>query len=959
MAKEKIMLIDGNSILNRAFYGLQGPQLLATSYGLYTNGVYGFLNILFKYLEEEHPDYICVAFDMKAPTFRHDQYEGYKANRQGMPDELAVQVPVIKEVLDAMNITRIEYPGYEADDLIGWLSSCAEAKNLEVVIVTGDRDSLQLVSENTRVKLPTTRFGKTTTEEYDNQSFLEKYGITPLQYIDVKALMGDKSDNIPGVKGIGEKTAFELIKQFGSIEEIYNNLDKIDRKSVREKLEADKEMAFLSKKLATIERKIPEELCTIEELKIKDYKTEKLYQVFKKLEFKSLIQKLGLEDIALKNEENVATGAEQNAISAEVPKNVLWINSLNDLQKLKERISMRGEIAIFPIMEDTREKGDLAGKLVGFAVSWMENNEDNENKKKNEENIEENNEENNEGNRQVLKSHNFISAYVDVSNGLSDANAEQFEEQFITDFKDIFENETIKKWGHNVKSFLIYLICKGIDLQGLAFDTMIAAYILNPSRQTYKVSELAAEYLNEKLIDIEDMMNRGKNKTAHKEDELYKDIDLAGAAVSYSQAIYKLKDVLARKIKENEQEVLYYEIELPLIEVLASMEYHGFKVNEDELKSFSIELDERIEELKKEIYDLAGEEFNINSTKQLGEILFDKLGLPVVKKTKTGYSTDAEVLEQLAPMHKIVSNILEYRQLMKLKSTYVDGLISVINKKTGKIHSSFNQTVVVTGRISSTEPNLQNIPVRLELGRKIRRVFVPSGEEYILIDADYSQIELRVLAHISGDENFIEAFRNNEDIHTSTAARVFGVPADEVTLMMRSKAKAINFGIIYGIGDFSLAKDLGVTRKQAKMYIDEYLDKYPGVRKYMKNIVEEGKSKGYVSTLFNRRRYLPELSSKNHNIRAFGQRVALNAPVQGTAADIIKIAMVKVYKNLKRRKMKSRLILQVHDELVIEAHVDEKEEVIEILKNSMEKAVDLKVPLKVDIKVGKNWYETK
>ncbi|NSW92291.1 MAG: DNA polymerase I [Firmicutes bacterium] len=910
MHADKLMLIDGNSILNRAFYGLQGPQLLSTSDGLYTNGVYGFLNVLFKYLEEEQPQYICVAFDMKAPTFRHEQYDGYKAKRKGMPDELAVQVPVIKEVLDAMNITRVEYEGYEADDIIGWLSLCGEKKGMEVVIVTGDRDSLQLISGSTRVKLPTTRYNKTQTEEYDYNTFLDKYKIRPEQLIDVKALMGDASDNIPGVKGIGEKTALDLIRKFGSIEELYNNIDQVERKSIREKLEAEKELAFLSKKLATIERSMPEELCSIEQLKIREYNNKRLYEVFKRLEFKSLIDKLELQ-------KKIYESAENKQENRQNSNRVIYVKELDELKNLKNLIISQKEISFFHLLDKDMpgQNTTLAGNLAGVALSW--GGED--------------------------------SAYIEIGKGIS-------ERDFIWEFKDVFENESIKKYGHNVKSFLVYLKCVNVNIKGLAFDTMIGAYILNPSKDTYLVSELSVEYLKTDVMPVEGLSGKGKSHVC------YRDIpceDVIPVATGYSQAIYKLQKILDQLIKANQQEILYYSIELPLIHVLADMEYYGFKVNKDELIALSKELDEKIESLGREIYNLAGEEFNINSTKQLGEVLFEKLKLPVKKKTKTGYSTDAEVLEQLIREHEIISYILEYRQLMKLKTTYADGLISMINPETGKIHTKFNQTVVVTGRISSTEPNLQNIPVKLEMGRKIRKVFEPSDENYILTDADYSQIELRVLAHISGDENLIAAFMNNEDIHTSTASKIFGIPKDKVTPLMRDRAKAVNFGIIYGIGDFSLAKDLGITRKEARKYIDDYLGKYPGVRQYMRDIITAGKEQGYVTTIFNRRRYLPELTSNNFNIRSFGERIALNTPIQGSAADIIKVAMVKIYNKLKSNNMKSRLILQVHDELIIETHIDEKNEVIKILKECMETAVTLRVPLMVDIKIGKNWYEVK
>ena len=913
MCADKLMLIDGNSILNRAFYGLSGSQLLSTSNGFYTNGIYGFLNILFKYLEEEQPQYICVAFDMRAPTFRHEQFEAYKAKRKGMPDELAMQLPVLKEILDAMNIKTVEYEGYEADDIIGWLSLCGEQKGMDVVIVTGDRDSLQLISKYTRVKIPVTKYGKTQTEEYDYATFIEKYGITPRQMIDVKALMGDPSDNIPGVKGIGEKTALELIKEFGCIEELYDNIEKVKSESVKQKLKEGKEMAFLSKKLATIKREVPEKLCDIEELKIQDYANRRLYEILKKLEFNTFIDRLELrekvfEDSLSEQNENI----DKNNIS------IIHIKELEELRKLKNVLSKQTEITFFHLLNknNPRENTTLEGNLEAFVILWCNDN----------------------------------SAFIEICKNLS-------EQDFAFELKDFFEDESIKKIGHNVKDFIVYLKCMGINMKGLVFDTMIASYILNPSKDTYLVSELSFEYLKRDLMPVENIIEKGRTKNSY-----FKNVpisDILNSTIAYCQAIYELREILNQLIKSNGQEVLYYEIEVPLINVLAGMEYHGFKVNKEELISLSKEFDEKIKLLEKEIYVLAGEEFNINSPKQLGVILFEKLKLPVKKKTKTGYSTDAEVLEKLSSEHEIVSLILEYRQLMKLKSTYTDGLLNVINPNTGKIHSKFNQTVVVTGRISSTEPNLQNIPIKLEIGKKIRKVFVPSDEDYILTDADYSQIELRVLAHISGDENLISAFKNNEDIHVSTASKVFGVPKEEVTPFLRNRAKAVNFGIIYGIGEFGLAKDLGITREEARKYIDEYLEQYPGVRQYMHDIISFGKDKGYVSTIFNRRRYLPELASDNHMIRSFGERIALNAPIQGSAADIIKIAMVKVNNTLESNNMKSKLILQVHDELLVDTHIGDKEEVFKILKDCMENAVLLKVPLVVDIKSGKNWYEVK
>jgi DNA polymerase-1 len=898
----KLMVVDGNSILNRAFYGLKGSQLLATSDGLYTNAVYGFINILNKYMDEETPDYLCVAFDMKAPTFRHKEFDGYKAKRKGMPEELAVQLPVIKEVLDAMNIKRLEFEGYEADDIIGSISLCAEKRGMNVIIITGDRDALQLASQSTRIKIPTNRSGRAETDEYDYDRVVERFGVTPAQLIDVKGLMGDQSDNIPGVPGVGEKTASRLISTFESIETLYENIDKISKKGVKEKLLAGRDLAFMSKKLATIEREIPQ-VCIMDmgTFKIDSVDETRLYEIFKRLEFKSFIEKFNLSP---KHQKEAPADSYTVAVDC--------IRQADELEKLKTDIFLHNELAVSYHIDKT---GGFATKLTGLSLTW-----------------------------QIGKS-----VYIDFNQCID-------EDLFLASFKEVLENADIKKYGHDMKNFILYLRSKGIMLKGLCFDTMIGAYIINPSKETYTVAELTEEYLKSSIEPVEQLCGKGRSFTPYKDIPVER---LSPVAGTHSESIFRLWKILDRVIHESAQDELYYTIELPLVEVLADMEYHGFKVNVDGLKALSLELEAIIERLTGEIYMLAGEEFNINSPKQLGVILFEKLNLPVIKKTKTGYSTNAEVLEKLAPMHEIVSRILEYRQMVKLKSTYAEGLLNVINPDTGRIHSSFNQTVTATGRISSTEPNLQNIPIKLEMGREIRKVFVPESENFILVDADYSQIELRVLAHITNDENMITAFINNEDIHTSTASKVFGVPKENVTSLMRSRAKAVNFGIVYGIGDFSLAKDLGVTRKEAKRYIDEYLDKYPEVRRYMHDTVEFGKQNGFVATLFNRRRYLPELKSSNFNIRSFGERVAMNTPIQGSAADIIKIAMVKVYKELAKRNLKSRLILQVHDELIIETFEDEKELVVEILKDSMENAVTLSVPLRVDVKTGNSWYETK
>lgn len=898
MSNEKIMIIDGNSIINRAFYGLQGSQLLTTMDGLHTNAVFGFLNILNKFLEEEKPQYLCVAFDLKAPTFRHLEFSDYKSKRKGMPPELAEQMPVMKEVLDAMNIKRLELEGFEADDVLGSISLCAENQNMQVVIITGDRDSLQLASEKTRILLPVTKGGRAETEVYDADAVIARYGVTPLQFIDVKGLMGDQSDNIPGVPGIGEKTAIELIKAFGSLENIYDNIDKVEKKGVREKLANNKEMAFLSKRMATIERNMPS-LCKMEELKRESFDMARLYEIFKRLEFKSLIEKFGL---------NQSADIENSGLQE---LKYIMIDDAIALAQIASMVKKVGKVAIFHMLD----KGSpFESKLVGLAISWEKEN-----------------------------------AYIRIGAGIS-------EEQFLQQFGPVFSDASVQFYGHDLKDLIVYLKWRGVALTGLSFDTMIGAYILNASRESYTVSELSQEYLKYTFESISELTGKGKSFTHI---AMLPPEKVSKAAVRHSRAILELQDIIGESIKENDQLELYYDMELPLIEVLADMEYRGFKVNTEGLKEFSSRLDEKITDAREDIYNLAGEVFNINSPKQLGVLLFEKLGLPVSKKTKTGYSTDAEVLEGLADKHEAVSRILEYRQLVKLRSTYAEGLLHLVNPATGRIHSSFNQTIAATGRISSTEPNLQNIPIKLEMGREIRKVFIPENSEFILSDADYSQIELRVLAHIASDDNMISAFKNNEDIHTATASNVFGVPMDQVTPLLRSRAKAVNFGIVYGIGDFSLAKDLGITKKEAHRYIEGYLEKYQGVKRYMHDTVENGKEKGFVETMFNRRRYLPELKSSNFNTRSFGERVAMNMPIQGTAADIIKIAMVKVYGELSTHNMKSRLVLQVHDELIIETHVKEQAQVEKILQDCMQNAVKLAVPLIAEVKTGYSWYDTK
>lgn len=897
MNSEKIMIVDGNSILNRAFYGLSRNTMLSTSEGIQTNAVFGFINILTKFLSEENPKYLCVAFDMKEPTFRHLEYDKYKAQRKGMPDELAVQVPIIKQVLDAMNIKRIETPGFEADDILGSISLCAEENGMEAILLTGDRDSLQLASQSTRIKLPVTRGNKTETDEYDYQKVVEKYGVTPKMLIDVKGLMGDTSDNIPGVPGIGEKTALDLIQKFHSIEELYENIDRVEKKGVREKLEVNKELAFLSKRLATIERKMPCITTDIQQYIRTDFDRERLYSIFKKLEFKTFIERFGLSDTPMVE---VTESLNMEHVDAD---------TVGELESCIEAIRLSKKMAVYYHTDPSDNRLD---DLCIYACK-----------------------------------EEYAPAVMVFNNEFTGDTA-------IDVLREVLESAEIKKYGHDLKKLIKFCKTKSIDIKGIAFDTMIGAYILEPTRNSYTISELAEENLKKSILPAEILYDKHGKKL-----QQGLDVNPSTVCAACVTVIYELAEKYAPIIEGNGQHELYYNIELPLVEVLADMELWGFKVDIEGLKAYSKEMDSRLVILENEIYMLAGENFNINSPKQLGSILFEKLNLPVVKKTKTGYSTDAEVLEQLSQKHEIVERILEYRSLMKLKSTYADGLLAILDPNTCKIHSSFNQTVTATGRISSTEPNLQNIPIKLEMGRKIRKVFIPSDENYVLLDADYSQIELRVLAHITGDENMISAFNNNEDIHTTTASKVFGIPAGEVTSLMRSRAKAVNFGIVYGIGDFSLSKDIGVTRKEAKKYIDDYLAKYSKVKEYMSDTVAKGKELGFVTTLFNRRRYLPELKSSNFNMRSFGERVAMNTPIQGSAADIIKISMVKVYSELKKRKLKSRLILQVHDELIVEAEKSELQEVSVLLKQCMENAMELKVPMTVDVKSGESWYETK
>lgn len=893
----KLMLIDGNSILNRAFYGLQGGNMLKTADGTYTNAVYGFINILNKYMSEDKPEYIAVAFDLRAPTFRHKEYGEYKAQRKGMPQELAMQVPLMKEVLDAMRIKRFEIEGYEADDIIGTLAQKAENEGMETVIITGDKDSFQLITEKTSVKTPVTKGGKTETDFYDPQRVAERYGSGPEAIIDIKGLMGDPSDNIPGVPGVGEKTAVELIKTYGTIENIYGHIDEINKKALKEKLIANREQAFLSKHLATIIKDVPIDV-NWDEMLNDGPDEEALYSVFSKLQFKSFIKKYNLvkngedkeknDGVHKRDKEFILNGTEQD----------ITIDNMTDFQREAEAlvnwVSESKEKPLAAIEFET----DKAGVPKSLTI--------------------------------LVPGFKCIKIVILEDGTFGQEVPEKELNKMLCKFLPC-----IKIQGHDLKSFIVHQKYAGNHEVDVDFDTALAMYVIDPSKNKDGVGKIAERYL-------------GLDSAA------------ADTPLKRTRAVFTLKKYMEQSMENNGQTSLYYNIELPLMKVLADMEYQGFRVDTKELSKIGEKLDKRISELDDVIHGLAGDDsFNINSPKQLGIILFEKLGLKTGKKSKSGYSTSAEVLEEIEDSHPIVSLILEYRQLTKLKSTYIDGLTSVCNPITGKLHSNFNQTVTVTGRLSSTEPNLQNIPVRMEIGREIRKAFVPSDEKHILLDADYSQIELRLLAHISEDKNMCDAFINNEDIHTRTASQVFHIPYDQVTPEIRNKAKAVNFGIVYGIGDFSLAKDLKISRREARTYIDNYLEKFSGVREYMKNVIEQGKRDGFVTTMFSRRRYVPELSASNFQTRSFGERVALNTPIQGAAADIIKIAMIDVYNELNKRGLRSKLILQVHDELIIDTLKEEKEEVAEVLKKSMESAADLKVPLVADVNEGESWFYAK
>lgn len=879
--KEKILLIDGHSILNRAYYGL--PDL-TNSEGLHTNAIYGFLNILFKILEEENPDYLTVAFDLSAPTFRHKMYEAYKGTRKPMPGELREQVPVMKDVLEAMGVNIVSKEGYEADDILGTLAKKGEDQDMAVTILSGDRDLLQLATDCICIRIPKTKGGRTTIEDYYAKDVEEAYQLTPPQIIELKALMGDSADNIPGLPGVGEKTATKLLLEYGTAENAYAHVEEIKPKKAQNAFLEHYDLAVLSRKLATINTDSPVELDR-EKARVHDFYTQEAYEFFKELEFKNFLSRFQDKGEKIRVEESFQI-----------------VDDFTLAEEIFRKAEGKESIGLEVLEED--------GTFIGLGLSFEEEN---------------------------------ISVYCFLPQG------------FLTRDYLMEKAADFCVHGKMVSSLDIKTMLRHMDIQGhtAMFDGGIAAYLLNPLKSQYTYDDIAKEYLGEILPAKEDLIGKLSYVKAidEKEEEVVKSI----CYMAY--VALKSRKPLLEALENTGMKKLFTDIEMPLLFTLSDMEKEGIRVNAEELKEYGEKLQVRIKELEKKIWEEAGEEFNINSPKQLGVILFEKIKLPGGKKTKTGYSTAADVLEKLAPDHQIVTDILEYRQLTKLKSTYADGLANYIDEG-GRIHSTFNQTITATGRISSTEPNLQNIPVRTELGRLLRKVFIPK-EGYVFLDADYSQIELRVLAHMSGDEKLIQAYREAQDIHRITASQVFHVPFDQVTPLQRRNAKAVNFGIVYGISSFGLSQDLSITRKEAAQYIEDYFKTYPRIKGFLDGLVQQAKEQGYVSTMFGRRRPVPELKSSNFMQRSFGERVAMNSPIQGTAADIIKIAMNRVSRRLKKENLKSRLILQVHDELLIETAREEETIVAAILEEEMKGAANLSVALEVDMHTGESWYEAK
>ena len=882
MEKKRVIIVDGNSLINRAFYGV--PDLVNKD-GIHTNAVYGFFNMFFKMLDDFNPDYLSIAFDVKAKTFRHIQYSEYKGTRKGMPEELVQQMPIIKEILDSLGINRMELPGFEADDLLGTVSTICGNEDMEVFIISGDKDILQLVTDNITVLY--TKKGISNLKRYKIDDVIEEFGVKPEYVPDYKGLCGDTSDNIPGVPGIGDKTARKLLQQFNSVEEVVLRCEEIESVRIRNKIIDNQEIAILSKKLATIVKNVPIEF-NIEELLIKKPELDKVIDLLKKYDLKSIITRL----------KNYSSSEliEKNIDFVEVSSKEL-INEMKDINEFAFKI----------IYDDIDIK---INEAICLAIT--------------------------------TKSNNY---FVDLKNDNND----------ILDFKEIFENESIKKIGFFLKSDALILLRYGIDLAGIEFDSYIAKYLIEPSSKEYLLSNSVIEYYTSSIITEEELLGKGKKKK--KFNEIDKE-ELRSYCLNYSYYSNKLRENLYEELEEAGELNLFNEIEIPLVTTLARIQFEGFNIDKEYLKELDIILTEKVDYLKKEIFSLTKEEFNINSPKQLGVILFEELGLIPIKKTKTGYSTTHSVLEKLINKHPIISLVIEYRTYQKLKTTYIDGLFDVINKTSSRIHTSLNQTVTVTGRLSSSNPNLQNIPVRLPFGRKIRKVFIPSDGN-VLLGADYSQIELRVLAHMSKDEKLVNAYQNDIDIHALTASQVFNKDIGDITKEERSAAKTVNFGIVYGMSDHGLSEELKITRKEAQSYIDNYLKNYSGVKDYMDNIVLNCKKDFFVTTILNRKRFISEINDKNFFKRQFAERTAKNTPIQGSAADIIKIAMIRTDNELREAKLKSKLILQIHDELIIDVVPEEIDKVKEILKDSMENAYKLIVPLVIDMNEGSSWYETK
>lgn len=900
MEENRIVIIDGNSLINRAYYAIQRPMI--TKEGLYTHAVYGFLNMLGKIKTDYEPSHLLVTFDRKAPTFRHKEYDEYKAGRKKMPPELAMQLPLLKEVLAAMNIPMLEIDGFEADDIIGTVAKRGEEEGLAPLIITGDRDELQLATDVTKVII--TKKGISDFELYDRQAMIDKYGFTPDQFIDYKGLMGDQSDNIPGIPGVGEKTAQKLILQFGTVANLLAHTEEISNAKLRQKVEDNAELAAMSRRLATIYTDVPIDV-DFEACRLTAPDYDALIQLYRKLEFNSMLKKLNssgeLKEVTL---EKTETENKREKIEYTTK----TVSGKEELRSAAEEIAEKEE-AVLKVWSD--------GKHTGVpAISGIS----------------------------ILTGNDYT--YLAIS-----------EPSDLDELRGVWEKKMPSWSGHNLqKDFYALAAAGGFDVHRFspAFDTALAQYLLEPARSSYELPAMVLEYLDESFQGEKEFLAEN-SQIDFLSDPAANYAEYGGRWCAY---IAELKAFFERKLEEKELNEVFYQVELPLVRVLAGMEVQGFAVDREELTDFGTRLSDRIISSENRIYELAGETFNINSPKQLGVILFEKLQLPGAKKTKTGYATGAEILDRLKADYEIVEQILEYRMLTKLSSTYVEGLLPLIDD-TGKIHAHFQQTVTTTGRISCTEPNLQNIPIRQELGRQLRKAFVTESDEYILVGADYSQIELRVLAHLSQDPQLIEAFNEGQDIHRITASRVFGVPEDEVTSLQRSNAKAVNFGVIYGMSGFGLSNELNITRKEAETYINEYFKKYEKVKEYMDRQVESCKEKGYVTTLMNRRRDIHEITAGNYMVRQAGERLAMNTPIQGSAADIIKLAMIKVNEALYSQCEKSRLILQVHDELIIQAHKDELEKVKKLLEENMESAVSLSVVLSVDLNTGESWYDLK